>query len=338
MIELAGLLPEEIAKEFQIEQKFRAKQIFFGVSKGWDDFQKFNIPPQLRQKLISDAVIYSPKVNQCFRDEDGNGKFSITLNDGNCVEAVVLTDKTGRRTLCVSSQVGCAMNCAFCKTGTLGLARNLTAAEIVAQFLLTEKAEGKIDNVVFMGMGEPLANLDNVLKAVAVLTHKDGRNFSVRRFTVSTAGLVDKINELANTGLGIKLAVSLTAAEENLRKQLMPVAGRFSLPQLRDAIDNYSRASSRRVTLEIALLSGVNTGKDCARALVEFCRGLNVHINLIRWNRVEELPFDTPSTAEVESFRHILEEGGLNVTLRMSRGKKILGACGQLGKTNSVSK
>lgn len=306
MIELAGLLPDEIAEAFRIEQKFRAKQIFFGISKGWVDFQKFNIPSDLRQELISSAV--------------------------------VLSDKSGRRTLCVSSQVGCAMNCAFCKTGTLGFARNLTASEIVAQFLLAEQIEGKIDNVVFMGMGEPLANLDNVLKAVAILTHKDGRNFSVRRFTVSTAGLVDKIEELANTGLAIKLAVSLTVADENLRKQLMPVAGGFSLNRLRAAIDNYSRASSRRVTLEIALLSGVNTGDNYARALVEFCRGLNVHINLIRWNQVEGLPFETPTSKEVDGFRRILEEGGLNVTVRMSRGKKILGACGQLGKTNSELK
>ena len=332
---LTGLIPEEITEKLNLSQSFRGKQIFKWISTGVSSFdQMTNLSLDLRNELKEKASLRTSTVSQTLTDPDGTIKLVILLNDGNCVETVLLTDKEGRKTACVSCQAGCAMKCAFCMTGTLGLARNLTAAEIVEEFLYLEAAAGKLDNIVFMGMGEPMQNLEAIRRTIEILCHKDGRALSSKRITLSTCGIVKGIYDLADNGPAIRLAVSLTTADEELRKKLMPVSvGDNSLSELKKAIAYYAEKSGKRVTLEAALLHDTNTSKESAQNMIDFAKGLDVNINLIPWNPVETLPFSEPSQSEIKSFTEILEKAGLNVTLRTRRGRKIGGACGQLGRT-----
>ncbi len=224
-IELTSLLPEEIVEKLELKQKFRGTQIFKWIGNGAETFdQMTNLSIDLRNLLEEKACLRSSKVTEVLKDSDGTIKLQIELHDKNAVETVLLTDKEGRKTACVSCQAGCAMRCAFCMTGTLGLARNLTAGEIVEQFLYMEQQAGKLDNIVFMGMGEPLQNLEAIRQTVEILCNKDGRALSSKRITLSTCGIVKGIYELADNGPNIRLAVSLTTADEELRKELMPVA------------------------------------------------------------------------------------------------------------------
>ncbi len=336
-IVLSGLLPEEISEQFGLTQKFRGLQIFKWVGNGINDFDKMtNLSLDLRNQLKNNSSIRNSKVTNVLKDPDGTIKLQITLEDNNSVETVLLTDKENRKTACVSCQAGCAMKCAFCMTGTLGLSRNLEANEIVEQFLYLEEIAGKLDNIVFMGMGEPMQNLNSIRKAIQILCHKDGRALSSKRITLSTCGLVKGIYDLADNGPHIRLAVSLTTANEDLRKELMPVAKaeQNSLSELRKAIAYYAEKSGKRVTLEAALLHQKNTDEISASNMINFAKGIDVNINLIPWNPVSVLPFEEPSNNEVQNFVKKLEKAGLNVTLRTRRGRKIGGACGQLGKTN----
>lgn len=333
-ISLAGLTSEEISSSLQLKPAFRAKQVYEWIAKGVESFdQMTNIDKATREKLDSSALLRSSSVSQVLRDPDGTIKLQITLNDGRAIETVLLTDKEGRKTACVSCQAGCAMKCAFCQTGQLGLGRNLTAGEIVEEFLFMEKEAGKLDNIVFMGMGEPFQNLDAIRKAVAVLTDPKGRALSSRRITLSTCGLIKGIYDLANFGPKMRLAISLTTADEDLRNQLMPVTKGNPLPELKKAISYFIEKTGKRVTLEAALLSGKNTGKESAERLIDFARGLDVYINLIPWNPVPGLDFETPSPEETRNFVRLLENANLNVNLRTRRGEKIGGACGQLGRS-----
>ena len=332
---LTGLLPQEITEKLNLSQSFRGKQIFKWISTGVTSFdQMTNLSLELRNELNEKAVLRTSKVQDTLTDPDGTIKLVILLDDGNCVETVLLTDKEGRKTACVSCQAGCAMKCAFCMTGTLGLSRNLTAAEIVEEFLYLEEAAGKLDNIVFMGMGEPMQNLDAIRRTIEILCNKDGRALSSKRITLSTCGIVKEIYDLADNGPAIRLAVSLTTADPELRQKLMPVStGDNSLPELKKAIDYYAQKSGKRVTLEAALLHDTNTSLESAQNLIEFARGIDVNINLIPWNPVQSLPFTEPGQSEIKKFIDVLEKAGLNVTLRKRRGRKIGGACGQLGRT-----
>ena len=334
-IVLTGLLPAEICEQLELPQKFRGVQIFKWIGNGVTDFDAMtNLSAELRTSLKEKALLRSSKISNVLKDPDGTIKLQITLHDGNAVETVLLTDREGRKTACVSCQAGCAMKCAFCQTGTLGLARNLEAAEIVEEFLYLESIAGKLDNIVFMGMGEPMQNLDAIRRAIEILCHKDGRTLSSKRITLSTCGIVKGIYDLADNGPSIRLAVSLTTANEELRKELMPVAkgDANSLDELRKAIDYYTQKSGKRVTLEAALLHDKNTDEESANNMINFAKGIDVNINLIPWNPVSSLPFEEPSKNEVTRFVSKLEKAGLNVTLRTRRGRKIGGACGQLGK------
>lgn len=335
---LTGLLPEEIAETLSLTQKFRAQQIFSWISKGAETFdQMTNLSKQDRAALSEKASIYSSNVSTVLEDPDGTIKLQISLHDGNAVETVLLTDREGRKTACVSCQAGCPMKCAFCQTGTLGLSRNLTAGEIVEQFLYLEKKAGPLDNIVFMGMGEPMLNLDGIRKVIAILTDKRGRALSSRRITLSTSGIVKGIYDLADNGPLIRLAVSLTTADEELRTSLMPVNKTNPLPELKKAIKYYAEKTGKRVTLEAALMKDVNTTDESAKRLIDFARGMDVNVNLIPWNPVKTLPFSEPSSKEVKDFLFKLERAGINVTLRTRRGQKIGGACGQLGKSLAKS-
>ena len=332
-IVLTGLLPQEITSLLDLKQSFRGKQIFKWIGNGVSDFDKMtNLSLELREDLKEKAILRSSTVSQVLKDPDGTIKLQITLHDGYAVETVLLTDKEDRKTACVSCQAGCAMKCAFCQTGTLGLARNLEPAEIVEQFIYLEEIAGKLDNIVFMGMGEPMQNLDAIRKSIQILTNKDGRSLSGRRITLSTSGIIKGIYDLADNGPQIRLAVSLTTADTELRTSLMPVTIGNPLDELKKAIDYYAKKTGKRVTLEAALMGGVNTDKNSADKLISFAKGIDVNINLIPWNPISSLPFTEPSVQETKKFVSMLEKANLNVTLRTKRGRSIGGACGQLGK------
>lgn len=333
---LTNLIPSEIIEQLELSQKFRGDQIFKWVGYGVKDFDAMtNLSLDLRNQLKDKAILRCTTLENILKDPDGTIKLQIKLSDGNIVETVLLTDKEDRKTACVSCQAGCGMKCAFCMTGTLGLSRNLLPAEIVEQFLYLEEIAGKLDNIVFMGMGEPMQNLSGIRKAVEILCHKNGRNLSSKRITLSTCGVVKGIYDLADNGPNIRLAVSLTTANEDLRKELMPVATakENSLSELRNAIKYYAEKSGKRVTLEAALLAKTNTDRESAQNMINFAKNLDVNVNLIPWNPVSILPFEEPSNNEVHNFVKQLEDAGINVTLRTRRGRKIGGACGQLGKT-----
>lgn len=335
---LSGLLPEELFSSLTLDRLFRARQVFKWIADGARTFDAMtNIPLAMRQRLSDGIPLFSTSVMTTLRDPDGTVKLQISLGDGNAVETVLLTDSAGRKTACVSCQVGCPMGCAFCQTGHIGFSRNLDAGEIVEQFFHLEDEVGKLDNIVFMGMGEPMLNLGEIRKTIAILTHPEGRGLSRRRITISTAGLCDGIRSLADEGPDIRLAVSLTTADPTLRNELMPVNKGNPLPELRKAIGYFTEKTGRRVTLEAALMSGINTDDAHAKQIADFARGLNVHINLIPWNPVDTLPFNTPRSEETRAFLRKLEAYGLNVTLRTRRGEKIGGACGQLGKSANAA-
>jgi len=330
---VAGLLPDEIAERISPEPAFRARQVFKWIASGARDFDSMsNLPLALRASLKASLAVLSTRVLDSVKDADGTVKLQVGLADGYAVETVLLVDREGRKTACVSCQVGCPMGCAFCQTGHVGYARDLDAAEIVGQFYHLEDAVGRLDNIVYMGMGEPLLNLDAVRKSIAILTHPQGRALSRRRITVSTSGLSAGIRDLADNGPDVRLAVSLTVADPALRAELMPVTRSNPLGELREAIRHFAEKTGRRVTLEAALMAGVNTSRERARELADFARGLNVHVNLIPWNPVPTLPFSTPSAEETRRFLAELEALGVNATLRMRRGTSVAGACGQLGR------
>jgi 23S rRNA (adenine2503-C2)-methyltransferase len=326
-------MPQEIASLLSPEKSFRGQQIFKWISSGVLSFDSMtNLSAQLRERLEAEMVVCSASVSETLTDPDGTIKLKVRLHDGHIVETVLLVDADGRKTACVSSQAGCPVGCAFCMTGKLGFARNLAAEEIVGQFLFLENTAGKLDNIVFMGMGEPLLNLEEVRRTIQVLTAPEGRNLSRRRITLSTAGIIKGIYDLADNGPDIRLAVSLTTASPDVRTALMPITHSNPLPILRDAISYFTEKTGRRCTLEAVMLAGKTTTDDCADDLIEFAKGLDVHVNLIPWNPVEGLSFHEPSRAETELFMKKLERAGLNVTMRTRRGRKIGGACGQLGQ------
>ncbi|MEL3909187.1 MAG: 23S rRNA (adenine(2503)-C(2))-methyltransferase RlmN [Treponemataceae bacterium] len=329
---LLGLLPEEIAVLIPSLKKFKSFEIFKNFSKGIFSFDEFTtLSLDERDFLAKSFYARSTKIIETKNDPDGTKKISLELFDKNIIETVLLVDKE-RKTACLSSQVGCPLACKFCKTGLIGFARNLFAGEIVEQFFLLEKNVGTIDNIVFMGMGEPLLNLANVKKAIQIFSHPKGRNFSKRRITISTAGVIEGIKSLGKILPEIRLAVSLTTANEDLRKTLMPIAKTNPLPELKKALQIFSQDTKRRISLELALMHNVNTGKQFSDEVIEFARPLKAHVNLIPWNKIPELDFESPSEKEIMFFEQNLKKAGINVTRRAKQGSDILGACGQLGK------
>jgi len=297
-----------------------------------------DLPASLRSELTSRYTVRSGVVRTRLEAPDGTIKLQIGLKDGAAIEAVLLIDGEDRKTACLSSQVGCPMGCTFCKTGTLGFLRNLGTAEIVDQFLFLQDSCGPISNVVIMGMGEPLLNLEALRAALGILCDSDGLGLSKRRFTLSTCGITEGIRSLADFGPDVRLALSLTTADQKLRERLMPVARTEPLDRIKSALDYFQKKQKKRITLEAVLLGGLNTRLEDADALTLFASGLEVVINLIPWNPVEGIgldgtPFREPSESEVSRYELMLTDRGLNVTRRYKKGRGVSGACGQLGST-----
>lgn len=336
----SGLSIEELAALLPDQPAYRARQAYAWFSRGIADFASMtNLPRPVRDTLSArfHGKVRSSSVAREMEDPDGSLKLQIRLRDGSAVECVLLEDIEGRKTACLSSQVGCPMGCAFCKTGSLGFLRNLGADEIMEQFHFLRERRGAISNVVFMGMGEPMLNLPAVRKAIALLSDPEGIGISLRKITISTSGVVPGILDLAEKGPYVRLAVSLTTADPALRSELMPVNRKWPLDTLKQALLSYQQRTNDRITLEAVIIGNVNASDADALALASWIAPLKVQVNLIAWNPVEGMEYQTPSPAQMRHFRELLESRGIVVVQRMSRGRGVMGACGQLGDTLQTS-
>jgi 23S rRNA (adenine2503-C2)-methyltransferase len=335
--------PAELARACSLDPPYRSRQVYRWLARGVASWNEMTDLPASERERLAAAIpsIYASRISARLDDPDGSLKLQIRLHDGAAVECVILEDIEGRRTACLSCQVGCPMGCTFCRTGEIGWLRNLSAGEIVEQFHLLGRSGGgrdggPVSNVVFMGMGEPMLNLDAVRGAIAILSDPDGIGISLRKITISTSGVVPGIIDLAENGPRVRLAVSLTTADDALRDELMPVNKRWNLSALREALVRYQAATGERITLEAALMGGRNSGARDAESLVRWAAPLQVQVNIIPWNKVPTLPFSEPSRAELEAYSSVLERAGLAASRRMRRGRGVMGACGQLGNTLSL--
>ncbi len=323
----------------QGEPGFRAKQIrkWLFQNRASSIGEMSDLPKPLRASLADSFSIWTMHVVKHQIAADGTEKLLLQLADGGQIECVLLRDEH-RRSICVSSQVGCAMGCVFCASGLDGVERNLTAGEIVEQMLRLQRllpAEERLSHIVVMGMGEPLANLDRVLPALNEASSPQGLNISARRITISTVGLPDAIDRMTSTVTRYNLAVSLHAPNDELRNQLVPVNKNTGLQAILESADRYFEASGRKLTFEYVLLGRVNDEQQHARQLVKLLRGRPALLNVIPYNPVAGLPYRTPSASARAVFRRILEEGGLSVQFRRRKGDEINAACGQLRRCSS---
>ncbi|MGD8785854.1 MAG: 23S rRNA (adenine(2503)-C(2))-methyltransferase RlmN [Phycisphaerales bacterium] len=284
-----------------------------------------------REQLIGQGYYISHlEVLNKLTDKDGTVKYVFGLDDDNRIETVLLLDGK-RKTLCVSTQVGCALGCVFCATGRIKFQRNLTAGEIVDQVNTVQKDKGRISNVVFMGMGEPLENFDEVIKAVRILNHPDGKNIGIRHLTISTCGIAPAIKKLANENIHPRLAISLNAPTDELRSKLMPINTKYPLVKLLDAVKAYQQITKERVTFEYVMIKGLNDSMMHAEMLVKLLRGIKCNVNLIEFNPHTRCKFKGSSRQVISKFTKVIEEAGIETTIRFKKGKNIYAACGQLG-------
>ncbi|HTQ40395.1 MAG TPA: 23S rRNA (adenine(2503)-C(2))-methyltransferase RlmN [Pirellulales bacterium] len=351
-------LPNWLAQSAGGAPAYRADQIRQWLFAGWaESFAEMsNLPKQLREQLAAEFTIWTTAVERHHRAADGTEKLLLRLHDGHHIECVLLRDGS-RRTICISSQVGCAMGCVFCASGLDGVVRNLTAGEIVEQMLRlqrllpkasgadtsgqgfteagesVEAAEERLSHIVVMGMGEPLANLDRLLPALGEATSSTGLGISHRRITISTVGLPPAIDRLVELDARFQLAVSLHAPNDDLRNQLVPVNKNIGLTAIVAAADRYFEASGRRLTFEYVLLGGLNDKAEQARELAQLLRGRLALVNLIPYNAVPGLPYQTPTKKAVQQFVQTLGQAGLNVQIRERKGDEINAACGQLRRS-----
>ena len=314
-----------------LDKPFQARIIRDNLIKGVTSFDEMtSLPKALRERLSKERG--SALTGRIIRKEEADStvKIAVSFPDGAIIECVRLSDGTGRYTACLSSQVGCAMGCAFCKTGTMGLIRNLTAGEIVEEFILLSLLGERISHIVFMGMGEALHNFTASIDAAMELHRESGFDISFRKMTISTCGLVPGINKLTELDIPIRLAVSLVSADDDIRSDIMKVNRSYPLKELKDALIRFQHHQDRRLTLEYCMLSGVNTDRKSAEQLASFVKGLDALVNLIPWNPIPELGFRTPAEEEIRQFEKDLKSLGINYTIRRSKGRSISGACGQL--------
>jgi 23S rRNA (adenine2503-C2)-methyltransferase len=321
------------------QSRFRARQIYGALyrERHSDLMQVTTLPLPLRRELAAHPVGW-PAVQRRFDSADGTRRYLLALGDSKTVEAVWMPEEE-RQTVCISTQVGCPVNCKFCMTALLGLERNLTAGEIVGQVLVVATdnqvaVEGQRLNVVMMGQGEPLLNLESVLKATRILLDRAGCGLSPRRITLSTAGIIPKIEELGREAVRPKLAISLNASTEESRRELMPVTRKYHLKDLLEACRAYPLRPWERLTFEYVLLKGVNDSDADARRLVKLLANLKCKVNLIALNPGPEIPFETPDAERVLAFQQIVQRA-LPCFIRKPRGRDVFAACGQLRRINS---
>ena len=332
MVDIGSMTPEELAawlKE-QGEPAFRAKQIFHWLYRGVTSFDEMSdLSKALRQKLAEQCFLTVPKVaRKQVSKLDGTIKYLWELSDGNCIETVLMRYKHGN-TVCISCQVGCRMGCAFCASTLAGKVRDLTSAEMITQVLFTQLDSGEpVSNIVLMGIGEPLDNFDTVMKFLTLVNHPEGLNIGMRHISLSTCGLTDKIDKLAQRGLQLTLSVSLHAPDDETRSKIMPVNRSVGVEKLMDTCRRYFQTTGRRISYEYAMIDGVNDSDWQADLLASRLKGTPGHVNLIPLNDVEESPLK-PSR-RVAAFQKRLERHGVTVTVRRKLGGDIDASCGQL--------
>ena len=316
------------------KERYRSIQIMRWLyQKGVHSFDEMtNLSKKFRQELRQVSFISTLPPVQMERSGDGTQKFLFQLEDGNRIESVLIPDKA-RLTLCLSTQVGCALGCQFCLTGKMGWKRNLTVSEILNQILsvktmLPEKTS--ITNIVLMGMGEPLANYKNVMRAIELMVHPDAFKFSSRRVTLSTVGLIPELEQLAKEKSSFRLAISLNASEEEIRSQLMPINRRYPLGKVLEICRNFPLRPRARITFEYVMVEGMNDSLRDANKLIKILKGIPSKVNLIPLNEAPEIRFKRPAEERIKLFQEILMKGGLTAIVRSSKGREIAAACGQL--------
>lgn len=343
-VDLRALTPAELKTHVVAcgEPPYRAEQVFRwlhaagagGIGAVRDTEAASSVPRGLREALFARSPLRTLVTDVVQQSQDGTRKFRFRTSDGKAIESVLIPDgnqERGNLTLCVSCQVGCALDCGFCATATLGFGRHLTAGEIVQQLYWAMELSGsKPTNIVFMGMGEPLHNFDEVTRAFTLMKHPWGAGMSPRRITVSTVGLVSGIEALAQIQPAPNLAISLNATTDEVRNRLMPVNRRWNIAQLLEAARRFPLAHHRRITFEYVLLAGINDSDEDARRLPRLLRDIPCKVNVIPWNPVASLPFERPSPERVFAFQKIVRQSGIPVYIRTPRGDDVDAACGQL--------
>jgi 23S rRNA (adenine2503-C2)-methyltransferase len=320
------------------EPHYRARQLFRWMHRRaeFDITRMTDLPASLRERLQDRLPISVGEPIRRLQSVDGlTAKLLLRLRDGQEIEVVEMCTRPahepdGRKTICVSTQAGCAMACVFCVTGQFGFARNLEAGEIVEQALRFSQRGRPVTNVVYMGMGEPLANYDETIRSIRLLTHPEGLHLGARRITLSTSGLVPQIRRLASEGLQIGLAISLHAPDDDLRTRLMPVNQRWPIAELLDAAEEYVRRTGRRISFEYTLMAGINDSDELADHLADLLKHRLCHVNLIPLNPTEDPTLHAPSMQRALSFEGRLRGAGIPATIRVNRGRDIMAACGQL--------
>lgn len=316
------------------EPNFRAKQVYSWLHRGVRSFDEMtNLSKALRERLSEEFHLYAPTVARKQESaRDGTIKYLWRLDDGNCVESVLMQYHHGN-TVCISSEVGCAMGCAFCASTKGGLVRRLRPSEMLDQVLFTQIDSGlPVSNIVLMGIGEPLDNYDNVRKFLTIVNSPEGMNIGMRHISLSTCGRVEGIDRLAEENLQLTLSVSLHCADDAVRETLMPINRRYDVQTLLDACRRYYEKTSRRISFEYAMIDGVNDTPQMARLLIRRLKGLPAHVNLIPLNRIEESPLQPSSRQAVMNFQKTLEDAGITATVRRTLGGDIDASCGQLRK------
>ena len=318
------------------EKKFRASQVFSWLHKGVRSFDEMtNVSKSLRERLAENYYVSSPEIVKKLESKlDKTKKYLFRLHDGNMVESVVMYYNHGI-SICVSSQVGCAMGCKFCASTIGGLVRSLTPGEILDQIIFAQSDIGeRISNIVMMGIGEPLANFDNVVKFLNIVNDERGLNIGYRHISLSTCGIVPKILELGNLNLPITLSISLHASRDDVRSSIMPVNNTYNISELLGACKKYQSITGRRISFEYAIIKGVNDTDVHASELALLLKGILCHINVIPVNNVEENSFEKPDMKRIKSFIQTIEKHGITATVRRKLGSDINASCGQLRKNN----
>ena len=341
------MLPQELEQYFVSigEAKFRAKQVFTRLHRGEKIAEITNLSKALRQKLTEETLDTLPEVEEKLVSKiDGTVKYLFRLYDGACIESVFMKYKHGN-TLCISSQVGCRMGCKFCASTIGGKVRDLLPSELLGQIIAAEKDSGeRISNIVMMGIGEPLDNYDNVIKFLKLVNHPDGLNIGYRHISLSTCGVVSGIEKLAKENLPITLSISLHAANDERRSEIMPINNKWKVADLLSACVSYYKTTGRRISFEYTLISGKNDSEadalELAQLLNSYFRpiGAPIHVNLIRVNEVKETGFKKGSAESVNAFAATLEKRGITATVRRKLGSDVNAACGQLRRSNLSKK